>query len=1798
MQNKPKRLLDRKTILIMILAFALLIGGVIALFIFGKISQNARNGSFSQGDGYIISSALAEDGSASTRQYFNSATQYRTSLNGNIEFVNTNGESAQVDPNSFIHYLDGSIGILKKSAILNLSTLQANKDSVITYYNLLPPTTLKRSSSGYVAELQGKQTTFKSIIIRIAENKFLIAAPEIEIHIGDTTNKISNSYFEITYFDGDIIRIENQELTYQNISKNVDIIAGDVHLDLPNRLVFKDGIDVLALDLITIDSNDNIALSDYTPEKEEVANEDNAGETTLDGTPAVPNTAEEPPSSTNSENTKDTSSQSQTTTEDNQAEAETENLLNDLANGIIETNTVEGEINEYERSSDPVFIVSSLDITTNSVYSVIDAQDTDGVLTGDTHIEIVNIATGQAVYQNRFSNGESSFEIHTENLLPETNYALTVTAGYNKDETVVNRTFIQKTFLTEAVGINLQENYTSTDDISIRIEKSDYSRVGELSAAIYNSNGEKVYSEPVEFGEEKFVDVNFEGLSHDSDYEIRLEDFHYLNAIVSTSFSISDHYKTLKRKPTLGQPNYVIDKRNATFSLNIGDTIDPDNGITGYRYEVYDARNINDSPIYTVNKAGRGSVEVPVDGNALKRGDDYVFRVIAEFNDNVRDYELVSPFAAKAMSLEGAIFPSIRFDEDVVTFERISGDIIIIDDGGVIEDDAVINITYTDSLGGGGSYTASGLRKIHFEQDNLRKKETYTITVSAPVDMKDGNQIGDQFIGSIVLQTRDTNPLQLNYNVNQNDTANAFSISARLANGNEGDTELEANTLSALTFNIYEGRDTTGRLIRSSAKIDTNVDAYVSDLKATYYDDDFLITPKLFGMKNSDFATGFYTVEVTNAYDYTTHKNPIAVKNNTVTVQAASSAPDAPTHPDNAIEVTPIYNSAADQDHHDPNLADDTIVGYSIRGEINNANRSVRRITYTLHSKSGETIGSPYEQTVSPDTTNIEAVKVYFDGYGTPFSTQDRDFRRGNEGYYFTFSAKLDQDNNGIYEDWPSNGATYSSKKISPEKQAPSFHSYPVNSDANTSSWKYSLSDPDQAIINNTGQLSYSLDGVPVGSITIEDTSGEFKDLKFTELHKGKLSAYFPVAFIKDRDHTSYPTVIDRHDFEGIYSLNNPSYTVSTADNRVTFTFNDYGNNTIYERIASVHLDLETREKTLSYDNLEISDSGSIQIDLSSIAELIGQDITPHLTFYYDSGVTGFGINNEYVAVKRQYGNTDYDYLSINANKILTNNTTAMGSRFKYSYDETSTRKYYKLEDARINWVTYINADIGTGGIVYDRTQNDHENYIILKGLDAAEATMADGPTFKFTKVVPGVSLLNEDGETTIIPELDAVTVRAKVYGASEENILDNSVYVELYKTNKTGIGSEHIGDYVARVNNDAIDIRIDGLTSNTNYYVKLIGYVNSSDGYERAQLYDIDQRTTDNIYAFKTLATVEFSDSNDNDLWYYARSQAERTFKFNFEISSVIGYDYLEYELWKVDSEGNELEKVNLDFGQDTNITADGEYVNEKELPIPSGSGVTTGSYYRVKMIPYSVKDGTAHSLEPGYTKVYYFNRIYNPYIGVNSTENSAGDKLIFTVLVNDYRGTVVDRIYTISIHDKQGNDVTPEQYNEPHVIQGNRDTERYTINKDSLNDSEEYTLNISYVTDPTNDGVDSYQSLNKVYRFTKKGSSTFSTGDTTATSDTSNPSKIRLNFYNSSKLMEANRIHYYVYSSSDLNWDYEAAFSPTYPTSSTDYAYYTLPDVFLSTPGEYYIQIQLLKNREILSEESLNYIYTGGRG
>ena len=1722
--------MSKKIILIVVPIFFI----ISLLFFFGYRIQQSLYGNFSL-DGHVISQSSKNK---ITKYYFKSGTKYKKVNNEKIVFEDTGGSSVEVPTDTFVHYTDGSVSTLKKAVILDLSTLS---EEVFKYYSIFDGTILEKKDNEYLVEDQ--DIKFSSFVMKISENKYLFVDDNMTLTIGDKKREIKDSYLEITFFDGNITRIENQELSLQNIDSNMILEMGQVKLDIQNHVLYYDSVEKLNLNQITIDSDDNI----------EIAKTDN--NTSID-----------------KEEDKETSDNG----------SKNDNPFEGIHNGIIDTDedsTIE-IVEENARLKDPEFTVTDLEVGPYLLRSEIEIVDKDGLLSGDINVKIIETDTNRIVYQNKEVSGRSSLEIEVETLMPDTNYILIVNSDYVKNDVTYNRDFVQKTFVTESVGVSLEKNYATTSLLSVLINRSDYSDVRNVTVRLKDNN-QVLKEQVVSFDEGDSQEIYYDNLTYNKTYQVELSNFVYENSVVSDSLTIKKDFKTLKRKPSFGSPTFTIDKKNGQFIMNLASVKDADNGIVSYRYEIYDARVLDSSegPVQVVERDKNGSVSLAVDNETIQRGVPYTFKVVAVFNDNDKEYEFETDYS-EVMKMDGVEFPTVRFEQSDVTFEKIEGSIVIVDSGGTInlDDGKIITITYQDSVGNSKTITTSGNLRIPFSVNNLRANETYTISVYATVNLQDGNPAIDNcYVGSVVVKTKEPDPFTLSYSVNDEDINKAFSVTARLRNKDGVDTTLEASTLTGIRFNIYSGRSTSGTLIKSVRKVDRDLDYYVSDLQKEYYDAAFQIDPNLFGLRNQDMTSEYYTIEVTGAYDYTDYENNLPIENNVITVKTNGFVPDLPDNPDQAIEVNVIRNKDAGEKYREE-LKADTIVGYRIKAGYDNSKMYATSITYQLHDAiTGETIDTlKYDV---PDDGSIGYVEFYLED-GTSFGTSDTNFRRGNS-YYFTYTAELDRNFDSepdtVYP--TTDDVVLKSETLYPEKQEPIFMTYLSTSSKGGMTWKYHFEDIDHAVLDN--KIYYMIDDQLKGTLDIETCGkNEYKSLHFVSLNSGWFKFYYEEALIKQESSIDNEILVDQY-YEDLYVPSVGTYHLSLETNHVLITFLDYNSNvSFYDRVTSAKVVFKAGSKTITKDNILI-DNGSIVIDLADLEDFLGQEITTEIYLNYDTGLSGFEIANDKVSLQTiQTENQESYYYLLNENNNLNISDNASGAIYKKTFnlnDQTLT-----VTDSINNRKRAIKFDINKAGI------SQNYEYFSVKALDEVEIPSDGSDTFSFDMIIPGVSLTNGLGELNISTTLISANTRIILYGSTASSIKDNMIYLELYETNENATESTYLKTMKIDADDLNKDVVIEGLQPKTNYYFKLFGDIKSGDDYVRMQLYDVDAKTNNRNYYFKTLSEVGITNIK---ISYDASSYENRNLKLTFKLDEIIGYDRLEYTIYKIstnDSGEETYDLVDYDINPDTvfktNMT--------KYIPIPVDCGVETGNSYYVVITPYTTieLDGepTDVPLDDQGVIRYDFQQLYSPYIGISSTVFSDAS-VEYRVNVLDYQRAIVDGVYQVEFYDSAGNDITPSKYKD---VDYSIKTVNNRFELENLERGERYTIKVVYKLDQYNNSS-KIRRGEKDYQVTLIDTEGIDIGDVYAYTNLEDQTKINLQFYNSHNLTSIDTIRYSVYNTNGFSVDNTVDFMPTLEVLD-DVSYYslTLQDNIISY-GIYYIQIQFLKDNSVIAEESLEYRY-----
>ena len=1715
------------------------------IFGYGIKTYNSKYVVF-QSDGHIF----AEKNNKTTEKYFFDTNSKYKIVDDNVKISMKENEVVTIPADTFIHYKDGSISTFSKSVVLDLDEVEQDKSNY-TYYNVFPGTIFVKNGSKYSVNYLDKKLSFTNFLLKINNEKFMIVGNKIKLKIGDNEKEIENNYLEISYLDGNVLKIDNQGVSFQSVSDEVSIeIGNNTLIDFVQKNVYSNKEKKLSLGEITVDSDDNIPIS---ADDNKFIDGEETDEDSSDGKSSSKSNSD---SNSNSGGKKYTRDQ-----------------LPNMSSGVVDTTTdsLEEIIDANARVKDAEFKVVNMDVNANRLRASVQIVDEAAVFSGDINIKIIEANTNKVVYETNDDSGSNMIDIENEALDPETNYILVLNSDYRKNDVTYNKDFVQKTFITDAIGVTLDKYYVSENQLQVNVKKSSYSDVVSVDVALEDNDEKtiKTLTVPLQLGDNI---LSFGELTHDTRYKVRVYNFVYQDSIVTDGFTILKAYETLKKKPTIGDITFSMDKKEGKFNMLVNNMLDPDGGITSYKYEVYDARTIDDAnakPITIVEKNTNASASLKIDGNNIKRGVPYVFRVVMNFNDNEKEYDYTTEYS-DVMKVDGVAFPVVKFNKREVTFEKITGDIEIIDEGNTINlnDGSLIKVTYTSSSGESNTITSSGSLIIPItEAVGLRSNETYTFSVMATVDLQDGNPpIDSCYIGSVIVKTEDPNPFKMEF-VQIDDPAYAFNVDAQLLRKDKS-TELEANTLTGITFNLYQGRGTSGKLVKSIKDKDRDEGHYSSDLRKSYYDTQFRIDPSFFGLRNSDLTSEYYTIEVTGAYDYTKYPNELPIDNNTVTIKAANALPDMPADTGDSVDFVSVTNRDLPDDQKRDDLDDGTVVGYKFRAAYNNDAKYAKRIIYKIIDKDTEEVIKTVDYNV-PVTGEINYSEISI-GDGISSSVSDGTLRRG-QSFYISYTVELDTNYDETVDVvYPLNGIL-TSKTISPARQEPEINMYPAKSTTSNYTWKYTYSDVDHTLVSNQVMAYVDGDLIDTKALTL---TNDYKEVTFNLNKTGAFSIYGNYNLVNDKNNSK--TSLSSQYYEGINtSADFGKVSVFPDKNRVIFSFLNYAEKEeLFSKFSAVKIDFTADGKTITVDGLSAK-TGSITVNYSLIEEFIGKTITPKITVYYDSGMYGFENTGDAFALQ-QIRNTKENrfYYSYEDGKMKSHDT-ADGSYLTYNID--FSRKKFSITP-KVGGNTFESGFfVNHFGINFDST------YVSPKKLVTSNVAINGTSTFSFDTIIPGVSLEDESGSSTISAYVNSATLKMTAYGV-ENQLRDDKIYVEVYKTlNESGSEAELVSTYDYNVADLGNTFVLGDLLPKTDYYLMVYGNVkNASGGYTKQYLYDVNQKKDSVHYYFRTIGNVGISNIK---VKYSASSYQRRYFYVTYNLAETIGYSYIKYNVYKIIDDTEEQIMENVVTQNDTLFKES----MKAYIVIPNDCGVVTGEKYRIEVQPVleTTIAGEDTELElDNASATYSFKTLYKPYFIIN--KSVVGDSLSFRVNVKDYHKSVVDGKYKVKMLNSEGTDITPAEYK-------NKEYNIYTVNQlftvGGVKSDTRYQLIISYSADIYNDKDKVFQT-SYVYNTVTSTIGDISLGNVYADADMSDVTKVNLRFFDSYQLTEAKKIRYSIYDENSFSIDNEASFVPHLAESNgTTYYEYQLP-TSINSDGIYYISMQFLDDSgEILAEETVEY-------
>lgn len=1736
--------------------FTVLLIGVIAyggLFVFNRFNREIET---FKNDGYSI--VLDENNIKSRVLSFRSGTTYTyNKFDDVISYTSLENEKAKLDDSSILHFDDKSLMVLKNTVGVNLDLIDK---PIIFYYNIFKNTEINyKDKKYYVKSLNEDEISFKELLLRINDNKYFLAGNNIKCLLGEDEIIEFGDYVYFEYSSGSVVKIYNNEKYYQTISGNASLLVDKIVISLTDRSISKEAKKYITLSNLVIDMDNNI---DLLPVEEEEADKVDI---------------DEPKVSDEVLNGGDKSS----------SESSNGSSVSPITDG--------GVVNEEEEDNsdikDPVYKVVSLSVTPMKFESSFEIEDKSLLITSPTTIKIVENKTAKVVYETETEEGDLFGSVSYPDLKPDTEYTFLASASYKKDDVEYEKSFISKIFRTESLGVEFSKSYVTNNSIVLNLKKENYSKVTSVTVGIYDTNGDQIDYKIIDLSSNN-NDITFSNLDNNKTYMVKMYDILCSGVIVDDGFSQKENISTLKTPPTLGSLTYEVDKANSQFNLDISKVVDSDYGIVNYRYEIFDTRqNMNtDTPLVTLNSTNLGTVVAKVDDLKLYHGVAYTYRVVAEFFDNEKTVEYITTLG-KTMQIDGVTFPTLRFAESNVTWEQINGTIIIDDPSGTIMSNKY-KIVYKNSIDVYNTIqiTADTSRlSIPISVNYLRANETYTFDVYASINLQDGNDTVDEaYIGNVKVQTKKPNSLYGSF-IKIDSITDAFSINFRL-NDNNGSASLEASTLSSLSFTLYQGSTTNGRVEVYKKTIDNNDDEYISSLKSDFYDKSTSINAAFFNSENSDFRQKTYTLVVDGAYDYT-GINEIPIQNNEFQFEINSYIPNIPDiNPQILSNVILNRNATSFGLTYDDNLNPDTVVGYSLSAYYDNTTQSGKYIMYHVYVYNPEI--DDYEE-IPGLTKRVDFLEdgslpstVFTLGYGTSLSTKDRDIMRRGNKYYFSYEAYLDVNSDGVIDTiYPQSiNPTFQllSDPLSPKKQLSTILVYPSTSTDRTFKWKYKISDIDHTLDENKLYGFVNANTIPSSEVGINVGGADYSDGVFNNLEKGNILTIKT----KDRrlkyEESTYNTIVSQY-FYGYRNKMDLTYKASLGSNKIILTLDDYmAKRELIDSIAygeakiipTNDADLQ-RLGTKTIPNLKIIE-GEVSINLYDIEAYLNCEFQIDLYAYYDTGGTGFDYQSDFKAIQKGTYDEVGNYYSLVNNRMI-QTSSVYRNFFETVFDINN--KSLKVTDLSNKSYT-MNIKNDRTGIVFEN------NNILLKEIKVEKLDSTQN-ILKFDVIIPSISILNSNNKVNITPLLTTALIDAKIYNTSSSLIEDDSIFIELYSSDINGTNVNYVDSIKKPISAFNSQVELTNLLPQTNYFVKF--YVNiyntQTNSYEKTYLYDIDQNMSGLNYSFNTLADVGISSVTAH---ISTNSYNDKRLLINYNLENVNGYDRIEYKLYK---------KVN-DSYRDTGISIPNSTVffNAMQVNLPiildANNQIQYGGEYMINIKPIAnyVENGVSRELDLGSKSIEFRLEDYvEPYIGISVGKSNTN--IYFRVSIVDYNYLIVDGKYSVKLVNNDG--VVIASQNNLSISDINK---RFTYEYADYNFEDLTTYNFIVSAQVDYNLLHSNYAVIEKYKSIKTGS-TVNLGTVILSKSDQYSNSIDVIFSDSYQLSKINTISYTIVSSnSGYYFSNTTEFITRYDSTKNLY-YYTInieDDDFIDNMV-YIIDLNFYSNNELIDNLELDY-YAGG--
>ncbi len=1198
---KMKKIIGDKNFLIILIVSVL----VLVSMTIGVVFLTHNNAKEFYSAGYIIDSSTTK----SSKYYFDDETVYKENVFSEYVFKDVDNRKVKTKKDNFIHYLDDSLSFMKNGVILDLDNFNEN---LVPYYNITDESIIKYNNGGYYVETADKTLVFGNFLGRITDDKYIVVGKDVKVKLSGSDNAVSGNYFELLFVENGIVKVENQEGSYQTLTEGTIIYIGDnIEINLGDGTVSYGGETKLSLNELTIDGNENIDINPNGKPSDSDKNEGN-GQGGSAGTAG--------------------------NGEDN---------LN-----IFESGNGNGETTILKKEVSVNLIEAETDV--NSIKARFQVIDTAGAIKGNLLLTLVDTTNGKTVYTKILPNVSEEQLVIVNSLSSSTNYLMTITDEDNRSGVQ----YFQKNFKTASLDLKLIREMVTETSLSYVVDFGISDEIKAVDVTLYDSKNKVINSYKVENGGNNRV--TFDGLTHNTTYKVVVNNALIDNVWYDDAYRSETNDITLKNKPVLGHVSTKTNKVANSYTLILDGITDEDESAVKYTYQIFSEDDLvvdkmaTAKPVYSFTRDTLKEEVLNLAEAKLQNNKNYAFKVSVQYYDNYR-YNEVETEISNYFQVSGV--PTITFEPSNIDFDRIAGTVVINDDTCMVPfegracNDDVNNFEIRYYVGSSRvRYDVKDIvvdatkQTLSFDLQGLSENTFYIFEVFANIDKHDvvGTQEG-QFLGGFYVSTANTASLIMQNWKRTDDYSYNRPISLSTEMVPSSAEENPIDKLATITINIYNG-DVHDRLSSVSPIASKTI---IENIKQQFDGKPFKITSDMFGiadlealkeLSNGNLSTA-YTVEFTDAYDET-GTNKFNIMNNVYVYEMPLILvlEDKVSSPSITVEeITNLQAKSGEYNDYgimyNADYDNEIVVGYKAsavnfdrsRIESYAGSDTVTSINFYVDDANGKRID---EKAI--DLTDGDERTVYFPlKAGTEYDVTDNDMRRGNTYVFSCDATVVSASGSGEEITFPRVKPT--SDDIVATKQAPKIKFYVDSSTSDTVTYKYQLLDYDNALYKEEDKyyFHYSVDGEDY--LAQIDKSDSFETFTLNNLSNGSIYGIsYYLATVKNDD--PYLVKLGDYFFDGTYDSDdyNLGYSIIYGEFqnmlKVILPNDDFLN-----RVSAYLLTLDAGDDKYEIVISDLDTCGEdkcIIIDYQQIARLKNKNIKVSLEAFYDTGYMGFSQKN------------------------------------------------------------------------------------------------------------------------------------------------------------------------------------------------------------------------------------------------------------------------------------------------------------------------------------------------------------------------------------------------------------------------------------------------------------------------------------------------------------------------------------------------------------------------------------------